>query len=291
MSESQYCPVPDPTRHRMAVVGVGAIGSGVAQCFAAVGYDVVQLTRDGADRMGAVLQRQVARGTMTPDQADELMERMSSCTIDEVPEVELVVEAVSEDFETKVAVLQSVASRVSEQTVLASSTSTIPISSLAESLPVPSRVVGMHFMTPVPRMRLVEVIRGAQTSDEVVARVEQWCREIDKVAAWVNDQPGFVASRLAQAVVHEAVHILSEGEASAEVIDIVATLGLNMPVGPLRLLDEVGVDVALRGLDSLYELLGHPRYDADPLLRELLEQGRLGRKSGCGIYQYAEVAR
>jgi 3-hydroxybutyryl-CoA dehydrogenase len=280
--ETQWQP-----RGRVAVVGVGSIGRGVVQIFAAAGYQVFAATRDGTDRMTGFLDRAVSRGRMSQRQRDALLARITSCRIADLGPVELVVEAIIETEQAKRELFAALEKTQPETTVLASSTSTIPIRLLAQGLEHPERVVGMHYMTPVPVMRLVEIVRADVTSEQTWQRAVDYCTATGKEGITVRDVPGFVASRLAQALVNEAAHILYEGVADAESIDAIARLGLNLPIGPLRLMDEVGAEVTLRGLDSLRARLDSPRYEASPVIRQKVSAGQYGRKTGSGIYSYS----
>lgn len=273
-------------RGRIAVVGVGAIGRGVVQIFAHAGFDVFAATRDGSDRMSGHLDRAVERHRITADERDAMLGRITPSTIDDLPQVDLVVEAIVETEDAKRDLFIGLERSQRRDTILASSTSTIPIALLARDLEHPERVIGMHYMTPVPVMRLVEIVRADRTSEQTWRRSVDYCQATGKEAVTVRDVPGFVASRLAQALVNEAAYILQDGVADAESIDAIARLGLNLPIGPLRLLDEVGAEVTLRGLDSLHQRLGSPRYLASEVIRRKVQDGEFGRKTGVGIYRY-----
>jgi len=289
MSETPACPpLPPPAQRTVAVVGIGAIGHGVARTYAEHGYQVWAATRTGDDRLTPYLDREVRKGRLTPDQHDDITGRIRHCTPQDLPAVDLVVEAVTENEAVKTALFAQLDADQPADTILASSTSTIPIGLLAKATRHPDRVVGMHFMTPVTAMAMVEIVKASTTSENVVERAKAHCRAICKIAIQVKDFPGFVASRLAQAMVNEAAYIHLQGIADAEAIDAIAMLALNLPIGPLRLVDETGIDVAVNGMDSLRERLGDARYTACPALRQMTYDGHLGRKSGRGFYTYQE---
>jgi 3-hydroxybutyryl-CoA dehydrogenase len=273
---------------KMAVIGIGAIGRGVVQCYALAGFDVWAVTRNGEDKMTPYLQREVNRGRLTQEQADLILSRTVSCTLEELPEVELVIEAIIELIEEKQVLFRHLDETQPVSTVLATSTSTLPISEISKTSTHKERMIGMHFSTPVPKMGLVEVIKSVFTSEEVLARTREYCEVIDKIPAVVKDFPGFVLSRLAQAMINEAGYILMQGIADAETIDLIATKGLNVPTGPLKLIDETGIDVGLRGIESMHRLLNDPRYAPSPVFRQKVYDGHIGRKAGRGFYNYED---
>ena len=276
-------------RGRVAVVGAGAIGKGVAHSFADAGYDVWSVTRrPQPHRMAEYFAHEVARGRLTEDDRLRLEGRISAVLLEDLPPVDLVVEAIVEDEAVKAELFRMLDERQPTDTVLATSTSTIPIARIASSTRHPERVIGMHYMTPVPVMELVEIIVGESTGEDALSNTEVFCRTTGKTPVVVRDHPGFVASRLAQALINEAAWILHHRVAGPEEIDEIARLGLNMPVGPLKLLDLVGADVAKRGLDSLHERLGDARYEVSPVIQRLVEDGTYGRKTGSGIYGYQQ---
>ncbi|MBN1172273.1 MAG: 3-hydroxyacyl-CoA dehydrogenase family protein [Micromonosporaceae bacterium] len=274
------------TPGRVAVVGVGSIGRGVVHIFAQAGFEVFAASRDGSDRMTGYLNREVDRGRLGAREWEVLVGRVTSCAVDDLPQVDLVIESIVEAESAKRDLFTRLERSQRVDTILASSTSTIPIALIASDLDHPERVIGMHYMTPVPIMRLVEVVRSERTSDETWLRAVDYCVKTGKEAVTVRDVPGFVASRLAQAMINEAAYILDDGVADAESIDLIARLGLNLPIGPLRLLDEVGAEVALRGLESLRQRLDSPRYEPSPVILQKVRDGDLGRKTGAGIYTY-----
>lgn len=270
----------------IAVIGMGAIGVGVTRLFAENGYKVFAVSRSKDEKFLSHLEREISKGRLSCGEADNILERIEFCSIDSLSSVPLVIEAVSEDVELKKHILSEVENSQTDETLLASSTSTIPIALLGKSLARPESFVGLHYNTPVHIMKLVEVIPSRFTSEIALKLAKVSCKIVDTIPAVVKDFPGFVASRLAQAMTNEAVRILQDGVADARTIDLIATKGLNMPIGPLRLLDEVGLDIAIDGSDSLSRMFENNRYAPAPLLRQMVYEGRCGRKTGEGFYKY-----
>jgi 3-hydroxybutyryl-CoA dehydrogenase len=234
------------------------------------------------------LARLVKKGTLSEADAQATAARVTSSTdLKSIASVPLVVEAVVEKREVKRAVFQQLDAQCPPATILATNTSSISITEIGACTRRADRVIGMHFMNPVPIMKLVEVIRGQETSDETTARITACCEALDKVPAAANDYPGFVSNRVLMPMINEAVFCLMEGVATRESIDTVMKLGMAHPMGPLALADLIGLDVCLDILEVLHEGLGDDKYRACPLLRRMVAAGRLGRKSGKGFYDYA----
>jgi 3-hydroxybutyryl-CoA dehydrogenase len=280
---------------RIAVVGSGTMGNGIAQVFAQVGYPVVLLDSqpEALDRAASTIQksleRLVKKGTLGAEQVPGILERIIRTTKPEVlEEVQLVVEAVPESLEIKREVFGRLDEVVRPDAIFASNTSSIPITELAASTRRAERVIGMHFMNPVPVMALVEIIRGLATSDETAAAIDGLTRELGKTPVVVQDYPGFISNRVLIPMINEAVYCLMEGVAGREEIDTVMKLGMNHPMGPLTLADFIGLDVCLHIMEVLHDGLGDDKYRPCPLLRKMVQAGRLGRKSGRGFYEYAE---
>ncbi|MGG3755869.1 3-hydroxyacyl-CoA dehydrogenase family protein [Bacillus anthracis] len=271
---------------KVAVIGIGAIGRGVVHSYALAGCKVWAVTRNGEDKMTAYIENEVEKGRLSFEQREMILSNVLHCKLEELPKVGLVIEAIVEDVEEKQKLFSYLDETQSTSTVLASSTSTIPISKISSLCKNKDRIVGMHFSTPVPIMELVEVIRSVFTSEEILEKTMKYCELINKVGVVVKDFPGFVVSRLAQAMINEAAYILMQGIADAEAIDTIAKLGLNVPIGPLKLVDQTGIDVALNGMESMRNLLGDQRYTPCPLFRQKVYDGHLGRKVGCGFYNY-----
>jgi 3-hydroxybutyryl-CoA dehydrogenase len=276
----------------VAVVGGGTMGNGIAHVFAQHGHPVTlvevdQVRLDAAlSAIGANLDRQVRKGTLTPEARAETLERIRGATDpgDAAP-ADLVIEAVPENLELKVELIRRLDDAAPEA-ILASNTSSISITALAGASRRPERVIGMHFMNPVPVMKLVEVIRGLQTSDDTVATVMETARRLDKTPVEVRDAPGFVSNRILMPMINEACYCLMEGVADAESIDTVMRLGMNHPLGPLALADLIGLDTCLFIMEVLHRDLGDDKYRPSPLLRQYVAAGWLGRKTGRGIHRY-----
>ncbi|MBI2910946.1 MAG: 3-hydroxybutyryl-CoA dehydrogenase [Chloroflexi bacterium] len=277
----------------IAVVGAGTMGSGIAHVAAQSGFEVLLLDRSqemverGLERIGQILGRGVARGLISEAQKQEALARVRpAAVLDEVGTTPLVIEAVFEDFDTKAALLRQLDSLCPPEAILASNTSTLPITELAAVTRRPEQVVGMHFFNPVYAMRLVEVIKGYRTADETVAAAVAVTKELGKTPVVVKDSPGFVANRLLAPLINEAAFMLTEGICSKEDIDTIMKLGANHPMGPLELADLIGLDVCLAEIETLYRTLGDSKYRPALLLKQLVAAGHLGRKTGHGFYQY-----
>ncbi len=279
----------------IGVIGAGTMGAGIAQVAAQSGYDVVlvdqadEWVRRGLKTIRAHLDRSVSKERMTAAERDAVTGRMTGTTdYGKLAACALVVEAVNEDLGIKSGVLQQVAAVVAEDAVIASNTSSISITALAALVPDPDRVIGMHFFNPVPVLKLVEVVRGLQTSDETAATVREIAVALGKTPVDVADHPGFVANRIVMPMINEAIFCLSEGVATAEAIDEVMRLGMAHPMGPLALADLIGLDVCLGIMEVLHHDLGEDKYRPAPLLRRMVAAGRLGRKSGQGFFSYEQ---
>jgi 3-hydroxybutyryl-CoA dehydrogenase len=269
------------------VVGAGQMGAGIAQVVAASGrrvslHDAVPGAVDRAvEGMRASLTRLAEKGGPAPD---EVLSRVES--VDDLVPAELMIEAVVEEASVKKDVFRRADGLLPPEAVLASNTSSIPISSLAAATSRPDRVIGMHFFNPVPLLKLVEIVRGRGTSDETVAAIVALAEELGKTPAEANDFPGFVSNRILMPYINEAVWALHDGVAEAEAIDSIAKLGFAHPLGPLALADLIGLDTCVAIMEVLREGLGDAKYEPCPLLREHVAAGRLGRKSGRGFYDY-----
>jgi 3-hydroxybutyryl-CoA dehydrogenase len=269
------------------VVGAGQMGGGIAQVVAASGrrvslYDAAPGAADRAlETMRKSLARLAEKGGADPD---EVLRRVS--VSDELVPAALMVEAVVEDAEVKEEIFRRADETLPQDAILASNTSSIPISSLAAATSRPGRVIGMHFFNPVPVLALVEVVRGRDTSDETAEAIIELARELGKTPAVANDFPGFVSNRILMPYINEAVHALADGVAEPEAIDTIAKLGFAHPMGPLALADLIGLDTCVAIMRVLHDGLGDDKYAPAPLLESLVEQGKLGRKSGQGFYVY-----
>ncbi|RSK25269.1 3-hydroxyacyl-CoA dehydrogenase family protein [Hymenobacter metallilatus] len=285
-------------RH-IAVIGSGTMGNGIAHVFAQHGFsvaliDVNQAALDkGLATIAKNLDRQVAKGTLSAADKDATLGRLALYpTIAEgVQEAELVVEAATENLELKLKIFRELDMHAPANAILASNTSSISITQIAAVTQRPAQVIGMHFMNPVPVMKLVEVIRGYATSAEVTEQIMELSRQLGKTPTEVNDYPGFVANRILMPMINEAIISLFEGVAGVEEIDTVMKLGMAHPMGPLQLADFIGLDVCLAILRVLHSGLGNPKYAPCPLLVNMVTAGRLGVKSGEGFYSWAHGSK
>ena len=275
------------TFDRVLVAGAGQIGAGIAQVVAASGREVLLYdsvpgaVERGVGTMRKSLARLEEKGGPPPD---EVLGRVTP--VDELADADLLIEAIVEHAETKKELFRAADASLPAEAVLASNTSSIPITELAAATERPDRVIGMHFFNPVPVLALVEVIRAEQTSDETAEAIVSLARAVGKTPAEANDFPGFVSNRILMPFINEAVYALMEGVAEPEAIDTVAKLGFAHPLGPLALADLIGLDTCVAIMQVLHEGLGDPKYAPCPLLRRYVAAGRLGRKSGRGFYDY-----
>ena len=284
------------TIRNVVVVGCGTMGSGIAHVFAAKGYSVslVDLTQEilnkALDTIASNLDRQVKKGTITEDQKIITLENFKPFTDlqEAVKNSDLVVEAVTENLEIKAKIFEILDKNTPQHCILASNTSSISITKIASFTKRSDKVIGMHFMNPVPIMKLVEIIRGYDTSDDVTQSIIELSKVLEKEPVEVNDYPGFVANRILMPMINEAIYTLYEGVATKEAIDTVMKLGMNHPMGPLTLADFIGLDVCLSILKVLYEGFGNPKYAPCPLLVNMVTAGHLGRKTGKGFYDYTQ---
>ena len=277
----------------VGVVGSGQMGNGIAQVAACCGMEVtmVDIKQEFLDRgISAIshsLDKLVSKDRMSQQEADSALSRITSSTkLESLSECDLVVEAIPEIPELKYSTFSKLDSICKPQTILASNTSSISINEIARHTNRPERVIGMHFMNPVPIMKLVEIINGSETSEAVTSEVVSASEEMGKIPLWCQDSPGFVSNRILMPMINEAILTLQEGVAEPEAIDGIMKLGMNHPIGPLALADLIGLDTVLHIMHVLRDGLASDKYSPAKLLVEMVEAGKLGRKSGSGFYRY-----
>ena len=280
---------------RVYVIGAGLMGHGIAQVSASAGKAVTladrtgELAEGGLKRIGANLERQVAKGKLEQSAADETLGRIGTATgSEEVPGHDIVIEAIFEDEALKRETWEAISQHADPDTIFASNTSSISITGLATATDRPDRFIGLHFFSPVPVMGLIEIIRGLETGDATHEAARAFAADLGKTVIESKDMPGFLVNRMLGPFINEAIFALMEGTGSAVDIDTGAKLGLNHPMGPLELSDFIGNDVMLGVMDVLHRGIGDPKFRAAPLLRQMVAAGHVGRKSGRGFYRYDE---
>ncbi len=277
----------------IAIIGAGTMGNGIAQAFAQAGFSthLHDVSSVALDRARAAIARSLAKFVektiMTSAQRDETLARVTTTTrLDDLAVADYVVEAIVESADAKRSLFATLDALMRPDVILSSNTSSISLTVIGAATTRPDRVLGMHFMNPVPLMKLVELVRGQATSDDSMAIAQQLCVRLDKTGVEAADYPGFISNRILLPMINEAIFAVMEGVGTPEAIDTVMKLGMNHPMGPLALADFIGLDVCLAILEVLHQGLGDPKYRACPLLRRMVAAGHRGRKSGQGFYRY-----
>ncbi len=279
---------------KIAVIGAGTMGNGIAHVFAQTGYQVnlVDVSQSALDKALATIaknmDRQISKGKLEESQKESALKNISTFTDSAVAfaDRDLIVEAATENIDLKLKIFADIDKKAPAGAILATNTSSISITKIASVTSRPEKVIGMHFMNPVPVMKLVEIIRGFSTSDEVTEQVMEMSKKLGKIPTEVNDYPGFIANRILMPMINEAIYSLYEGVAGVEEIDTVMKLGMAHPMGPLQLADFIGLDVCLSILNVLYDGFGNPKYAPCPLLVNMVTAGHKGVKSGNGFYNW-----
>ena len=284
---------------RISVIGAGTMGNGIAHSFAQSGYEVslIDISQQSLDKAIAVisknLDRQISKEKISENDKESTLSNITISTdlVSSVNNADLVIEAATENIDIKLKIFKQLDDVCDENTILATNTSSISITKIGAATNRPDKVIGMHFMNPVPIMKLVEVIRGYATSDDVTDTIMNVSKTLSKIPVEVNDYPGFVANRILMPMINEAIISLHEGVAGVQEIDTVMMLGMAHPMGPLHLADFIGLDVCLSIMNVLYEGFGNPKYSPCPLLVNMVTAGKLGVKSGEGFYDYSDGPR
>ena len=277
----------------IGVIGAGTMGNGIAQAFAAKGYDVIMqdiaepALAKGLATISGSMDRLIKKGALTEDAKKTTLAHICTTTkVDDLVSADVLIEAATENEAVKIKILQAVEKVLRPETIIATNTSSLSITRLAAATHRPERFIGMHFFNPVPMMALVEIIRGLQTSEPTVTAITELAKAVGKTPSGVKNSAGFVVNRILCPMINEAIFVYAEGLASAAEIDEGMKLGCNHPIGPLALADLIGLDVLLAVMEVLYRNFEDPKYRAAPLLKEMVDAGYLGRKSGRGFYSY-----
>ncbi len=282
----------------IAIVGGGLMGRGIAQTAASVGVNVLIIERDEEtserckQRLSEMLDTEIQRWALTKSEKKAILARTKLSTeLSEVAECDLIIEAIDEDFATKKALFKQLDKICDPITVFVSNTATLSLTKLAEATSRPDKIIGMHFLNPVPRVPLVEIVRALKTSNDTFRKIKKFAEDLGKTVVEVFEYPGFVTTRVILPLLNEAMQVLLEGIATAEGIDTAIRLGYGLNVGPLEMADSMGLDEVLTWLDTLYHELGAPQYRASPILRRKVREGSLGKKTGQGFFRYDESGK
>jgi 3-hydroxybutyryl-CoA dehydrogenase len=285
----------EDTIEYVAIVGAGVMGQGIAQTVAAAGIDVIIIEKDeehlemAKESIKANLHHEIDRWAMTESEMKSILSRINwNLDLTEVSECDLIIESVTENYHLKRLIFNRLDEIARPETIIVSNTSTLSLTTIAEVTTRPDKIIGVHFLNPVPKVPLVEVIKGMDTSDKTVATIKRFASNIGKTAIEVYEYPGFVTTRAIVPLLNEAMHILLEGIASAKDIDTAMKLGYNFQMGPLELADSMGLDEVLVWMEQLWKTLGEPRYRPCPLLRKLVRERKLGKKTHQGFFKYDE---
>lgn len=283
------------TINNIAIIGAGVMGQGIAQTIAAAGLEVLLIEKDtkhlekAKDVLSSSIDREIRRWSITPSEKKAILSRIKwEIAFDKIKNCDLIIEAVDEDFELKKNIFQKADTLADKDTIFVSNTSTLSLTKIAESTSRPEKVIGMHFLHPVPKIPVVELIKCLHTSNETVEKTKIFTARIGKTPVEVYEYPGFVTTRAIVPLLNEAMYILLEGVATAKDIDTAMRLGYNFQMGPLELADSMGLDEVLAWMETLWKTLGEPRYRACPILRKLVRERKLGKKTGEGFYKYDE---
>lgn len=288
-------PEKDEKINKVAIVGAGIMGQGIAQTVAAAGYDVVIIEKNqerleqAKNQLSDNIDKEIKRWAMTNSEKKAIFSRINwEIDISKISDCDLMIEAVDEDFDLKVKIFKDMDAIAKKEAIFVSNTSTLSLTKISEFTKRPDKVIGIHFLNPVPKVTVVEIVKCLHTSNETVTKVKEFAQKIGKTPVEVYEYPGFVTTRAIVPLLNEAMYILLEGVATAKDIDTAMRLGYNFQYGPLEMADMMGLDEVLAWMETLWKTLGEPRYRACPILRKLVREKKLGRKTGEGFYKYDE---